>query len=268
MQTYRRSLLVAVVLVFAGSALYAQLGPCAIPIGPLRPDLIVDRDFLRAQIYVTEETFSPLGCTVREGCVTSPGTHLLLRFMSSTPNVGQTDLFVGDPHDCLEGLFQFSECHQHLHFQEYADYRLWTPAGYEEWVSKRDMSKPSNAGRNATLLEQARQRGDLLVGRKQGFCVIDVAPFQFGNVEPGPAVYRSCGSNQGIKVGWADQYVPLLACQFVQMTDVPEGDYVLEDHVNPEHLFPESDFTNNSSAVRFHFKPKQGRSGPVVEVID
>lgn len=253
---------------FCAGEAAAQLGPCAVPTGPLRPDLIVDRQMLRAQMYLTEETFSASGCTVLEGCVTSPGTHLLLRFMSSTPNIGQADLVIGDPFNCLGDLFRFSECHQHLHFQEYADYRLWTLAGYEKWVARRDLTQPTNSGKNARLLDQARQNGELLVGRKQGFCIIDVAPFQFGDVQPGPPVYQSCGSNQGLKVGWADQYVPLLACQFIQMTEVREGDYVLEDHVNPEQLLPESDYTNNASAVRFHFKPKQGRSGPVIEIID
>jgi len=246
----------------------AQLGPCAVPIGPKRPDLIVDRNLLKAQLYLTEETFGPTSCTVVEGCVTAPGTHLLLRFISSTPNVGETDLFIGNPSLCLGDLFRFSECHQHLHFQEYSDYRLWTLEGYEEWVANRDLSRPTNTGKNAQLLDRARRTGALLVGRKQGFCVIDVAPFQFDRVEPGPPVYQSCSSNQGIKVGWADQYVPLLACQFVQMTGVTEGDYVLEVQVDPEQLFPESDYTNNASAVKFHFKPKQGRFGPVIEIID
>ncbi len=247
----------------------AQVGPCAVPIGPKLPDLIVDPLLLRAQLVLTEESFGPNSCTVHEGCVSAAGTHLLLRFTSSTPNIGQADLFVGDPKQCLGDLFRFSECHQHLHFQEYADYRLWTLAGYENWAAQRDLSQPANTGRNAQLLAQARESGELLVGRKQGFCVIDIAPFnEPGGPQPGPPRYQSCGSNQGIKVAWADQYVQLLACQFIQMTGVPEGDYVLEDHVNPEQLFPESDYTNNSSAVKFHFKPKQGRFGPVVAVIE
>ncbi len=243
----------------------AQIGPCAVPIGPNLPDLIVDQDLLRAQLFLTQETFSAAGCTVVEGCVTSPGTHLLLRFMSSTPNIGKADLVIGDPTTCLGSLFRFSECHQHLHFQEYADYRLWTVAGYQNWVANRDLSRPTNRGHNAALLDQARDRGELLVGRKQGFCIIDIAPFAFDGVTPPPPRFRSC-SDQGLQVAYADQYVPQLACQFVQMTDVAEGDYVLEDQVNPEQLLPESDFTNNSAAVQFHFKPKQGRSGPVVEV--
>ncbi|MFY9572539.1 MAG: lysyl oxidase family protein, partial [Blastocatellia bacterium] len=239
----------------------AQLGPCAIPTGPLRPDLIVDGALMKAQMIVTEETFGPDSCTVIEGCVDAPGTHLVLRFTSSTPNIGQADLVIGNPSNC-GNLFRFSECHQHLHFQEYADYRLWTLAGYENWVANRNLAQPTSTGINASLLAAARASGELIVGRKQGFCVIDVAPYKFGDVQPGPPKYRSCSQNQGLKVGWADQYVFLLGCQFVQMTAVAEGDYVLEDQVNPEQLFPESDYTNNSAAVRFHFKPKQGRFGP------
>ena len=121
-------LVIGACLLTAGSVV-AQLGPCAIPTGPLRPDLIVDGALLKAQMLITEETFGTDSCTVREGCVTAAGTHLLLRFTSSTPNIGQADLVVGNPSNCLSSLFQFSECHQHLHFKEYADNRLWTLAG-------------------------------------------------------------------------------------------------------------------------------------------
>ena len=248
------------------NSVVAQLGPCATPTGPLRPDLIVDESLMKAQMVLTEETFGTDSCTVREGCVTAPGTHLLLRFTSSTPNIGQADLVVGNPSNCLGDLFQFSECHQHLHFKEYADYRLWTLAGYDNWVANRDLTQPTNTAINATLLAAARANGQLVVGRKQGFCVIDVAPFKFGDTQPGPPRYQSCTTNQGIKVGWADQYVFLLACQFIQMTDVAEGDYVLEDHVNAEQLFPESNYVNNTAAVRFHFKPKQGRFEPSIVI--
>lgn len=247
---------------------WGQLGPCATQIGPLLPDLIVNADKMKAQMFVTEETYSALSCTFIEGCITRSGTHLLLRFTSNTPNIGQTDLVIGNPNDCLGDLFRFSECHQHLHFQEYADYRLWTLEGFEKWVAGRDMSKPSNEGRNARLLDQARKRGELVVGRKQGFCIIDLLPFNFEGSTPPPPKYVSCSSNQGLSVGYADEYHHSLGCQFIQMTDVPEGDYVLEDHVNPEHLFAESDFTNNSGAVKFHYTPKQGRSGPSIVILE
>jgi hypothetical protein len=259
-------LAIAALFLFQAGTSFAQTGPCATVIGPDLPDLIVDGAQLKAQMYVTEETFSAAGCTVQEGCVTAPGTHLLLRFMSSTPNIGKADLFIGDPTKCLSGLFRFSECHQHLHFEEYSDYRLWTVRGYEEWVANRDLTQPTNSGKNAKLLAAAQKSGDLLVGRKQGFCIIDILPYGSGaNDTIGGYKYRSCNF-QGLQVGWADQYVPLLSCQFIQVTDVKEGIYVLEDHVNPEQLLPESDYTNNASAVRIYFKPKQGRSGPSVQV--
>jgi hypothetical protein len=259
-------LVFAVFFLIPSNAAFAQLGPCATPIGPDRPDLIVDGQQLRAQMYVTEETFSAAGCTVQEGCVTSPGTHLLLRFMSSTPNIGKADLFIGDPTKCLDGLFRFSECHQHLHFEEYSDYRLWTPEGYDNWVANRDLTQPTNSGKNARLLQNAAKNGELILGRKQGFCIIDILPFGNG-ASDGTGGKKFPGCNfQGLQVGWTDQYVPLLSCQFVQVTDLKEGFYVLEDHVNPEQLLPESDYTNNSSAVMFFFKPKQGRSGPVIEI--
>ena len=217
---------VAWCLLVTSSAL-AQLGPCADVRGPKLPDLIVDQHLLKAQMQLTKETFGPNSCTVDEECVDGPGTHLLLRFMSSTPNIGQADMVVGNPAQCRnQGLlfFEFHACHQHFHFNEYADYRLWTVAGYDKWVLMRNLSEPTNTGNNSALLEAARNTGELLVGRKQGFCMIDVAPFPFSGIRPGPPVYQSCSSNQGIKVGWTDQYGPQLACQFIQMpNDLPEG---------------------------------------------
>jgi lysyl oxidase len=242
----------------------AQVGPCATPIGPLLPDLIVDRDKLASMMRVEEETYEAGSCTVVEGCVTGPGTHLVLRFMSSTPNIGPVDLVVGDPNNCLGDLFRLSECHGHLHFQEYSDYRLWTLSGYERWVASRTLAEPTGSGHNAALLAQAQRQGELVVGRKQGFCLIDISRYLQGS---GHANYQSCSQNQGITAGWADEYHPSLGCQFVQITGLPAGDYVLEDQVNPEQLFPESDYTNNAAAVQIHLGPKHGRGRTVVQAV-
>lgn len=237
----------------------AQLGPCAVPMGPKLPDLIVNQDKLAAQFHIEETEFSPTGCTALEGCISGTGKRRLLRFTSNTPNIGVADLFVGDPRNCLGSLFRFSECHQHLHFQEYADYRLWTPVGYQTWIANRDPNKATSEGKNAALLDRLRKRGDLVVGRKQGFCVIDVVPFPEGVKNPPPPKYFSCSSNQGISVGYADEYHFTLSCQFIDITDVPPGTYILEVEVNPERLFPESDFTNNAAAVQIQITTGPGR---------
>ena len=47
----------------------AQLGPCAVPVGPLLPDLIMDQHLLETQIFVSEEQFTPSSCAVAEGVV-------------------------------------------------------------------------------------------------------------------------------------------------------------------------------------------------------
>ena len=124
--------------------------------------------------------------------------HRTLRITVNTPNIGKGDLFVGDPNVHIDpngdgdisdsdGLFEVATCHQHFHFRHYATYELF----------------PVNA--NGSL-------GNVIISAKRGFCMIDVAPYNTpGGQQPTSWVYRSCGrigvaGNQGISVGWADQY--------------------------------------------------------------
>lgn len=241
---------------------YAQTGPCATVVqGQPLPDLIVDANRLKSDLVVTVENFSRTVCAVLEGCVSSRGSHELLRFTSATPNVGQGDLVIGDPYQCPD-LFKQSECHNHLHFKEYGDYRLWTEAGYNTWITYRDLSEPANTGYNGTLLANATQNGDLVVGRKQGFCIIDIERY-LPNA-PSLKKYTLCGGpgspgNQGLQVGWSDVYDQHLDCQFVEIDGLREGMYVLENHVNAEHLLPESNYLNNAAIVKFWYTPGKGK---------
>ncbi len=258
----------ALCLLIPFHAAHAQLAECAAPVGPKLPDLIVDREKLANQWHIEETAFAANSCTVVEGCVTGSGERRLLRFTSSTPNIGDADLVIGNPQNCLGSLFRFSECHQHLHFQEYADYRLWTPAGYQTWVAERDPNQPTTGPKNAKLLDRLRRSGALVVGRKQGFCVIDVAPYPEFGKNPPPPKYVSCASNQGLSVGYTDEYHFTLGCQFVDITDVAPGEYVLEDEVNPERLFPEKDYTNNSAAITITIAPRTGRTPRTAAKLD
>jgi Lysyl oxidase len=267
MRTSSRTLgvtLVAVVaLLGASSPAAAQLGACAVPVGPQLPDLIMDQQLLATQLFVTDEKFDSKSCTVVEGVVTKPGKQTVLRFNSSSPNVGKTDMYIGDPSLCPT-LFEFSDCHQHLHFKDYTAYRLWTPTGYASWVSMRDPSLPANSGINQQLLDSASAQGDLISGHKQGFCMMDSNMYTPGS---GPQKYVSCSSNQGITVGWEDVYGPQLPDQFIPITGLPEGDYVLENQVNPNQLLPESNYANNFAAVKIHYTPRQGTNPATVQVI-
>ena len=55
--------------------------------------------------------------------------------------------------------------------------------------------------------------------------------------------------NQGISAGWEDSYDSSLDCQWLDITGVPAGDYILRVTVNPDSLFPETIITDNSSDV-------------------
>jgi hypothetical protein len=91
------------------------------------PDLIVDAKSTQNNWIVRVEDLPATFCSVEEGGIT-PGTHTLLRFTVTTPNIGKGDVFVGSPLKHMDpngdgnfsdadGLFEFATCHQHFHFK-------------------------------------------------------------------------------------------------------------------------------------------------------
>jgi hypothetical protein len=179
--------------------------------GPL-PDLTVSEIDLQSSWIIEDRNFGSNHCAVFEGCVSGTGRRRLLKFSTTTPNLGPGDLFLGNPLASPEMIF--SECHQHYHFEDYADYRLLDMEG--ELVAR---------------------------GHKQAFCLIDLwrPPDLGGNPEPR---FPSCGF-QGISAGWADIYHRDLDCQWIDITGVPEGRYILEVHVNPARALEEGNYDNN-----------------------
>jgi hypothetical protein len=91
---------------------------------------------------------------------------------------------------------------------------------------------------------------------KHGFHLVD--DFAFSPAVPGaPAsqVYTKCGGNScdinaldvmmGISVGWVDRYNYTTVGQYIDITGLPNGKYVLTATVDPSHWFTESDPSNN-----------------------
>lgn len=245
-------------------AALADTGPCATDIGGALPDLVVNAAKLAQYLSVGEEKYGPTSCAVQEGFVSGPGWHTLLRFNVSTPNVGAGALVIGAPQNC-PALFEMSTCHGHLHFKQYADYRLWTTTGYDNWVAARDLSQPTNVGSNATILSQALKTKALLVGRKMGFCMVDSEIYSPG-ANPTPR-YVSCTLDQGISPGWADTYAANLDGQYVEIDNLKSGDYVLEIHANPEQALPEANVLNNTTAIRIRYTARQGGTPASVAVL-
>jgi hypothetical protein len=194
-------------------------GLSACPPGAPCPDLTVDRFDLLASIIISERTFMPNDCAVAEGCVTVTGTRKLLRFDTGTVNSGTADLVIGDPK--LNACFTFSQCHQHNHFRGVGHYTLYQSDG-------------------ATVAA---------VGHKQGFCVDDVVPYpQLQPPPPDPAVRFDC-NNQGLHIGWEDVYPNDIDCQWIDITGVSPGQYVLSVKINEGHYLPESNYDNNEARV-------------------
>src|SRR5215510_5218494 len=182
------------------------------------PDLIVNQAALRQHWVVRVEDLPASFCSVQEGGIT-PGEHTLLRFTVSTPNIGDTDLALGDPNAHIaagDGLYEFATCHHHFHFRHYALYQLIDPATGYVWRAA-----------------------------KRGFCMIDIEKYgAYPGSNNNPRNFLSCGApgfpgNQGISKGWADVYVWKLGGQYFVLDGgdgqpvVPPGQYIIRITVNP-----------------------------------
>ncbi len=201
------------------------------------PDLIIDPNAVDP--FVTTSTFAASDCAVKEGEV-QEGTRTLLRFTYTTPNLGPGALIIGNPAHHPE-WFDRSKCHHHYHFEEYADYRLWQPAGFLLWDALRT-AQPDKTPEQV-LAEHPELASFYIAGHKQGFCVIDI--YQYPELAPvDPETYIYC-NDQGLGVGWADSYGWWLDGQWIDVTGLAAGDYELELETNPERLFTETDYTNN-----------------------
>jgi hypothetical protein len=219
--------------------------PCSDPRGC--PDLVVWGNSLD-DTEVTVQNFTANSCAVREGYAT-PGSNVLLRFTFTTPNRGPGDLIIGAVADHPE-WFTFAQCHNHFHFNEYADYRLWTPAAYQTWSALRAANPDTLA--SVLLAAHPELQSQVILARKFGFCVIDSRPDPGGPTRPGPN-YFSCQFDQGITVGWADEYDREVEGQWFNVTNVPSGTYVIEAEVNAERFFAETSYANNSAAREIVF---------------
>ena len=195
-------------------------GADARPIGPNAPlpDLMIIPEHTLEDMYFEEREFAPDSCALVEGCVGGPGLRRLLRFGVSAANVGDADLVMGDPADTPE-LFEFSPCHGHFHFTDYASYSLLDAQG--------------------TVVSP---------GHKQAFCLIDSGIYLDGDPTVRQMSRYEC-EFQGISRGWYDRYRSGLDCQWIDVTDVESGDYALRVRINPERVLSELDYDNNDLDV-------------------
>jgi len=176
-------------------------------------------------------------CLVAEGCITGIGERKTLRFTTSISNYGNEDFYIGQSGgpDGLNENFYWDDCHGHAHYEGYANYRIYT--------------YPS-LGPSETI------------GHKNGWCVMDLGG-AISSEAPEGANYPACSftygcTTMGISAGCSDTYSSGIACQWVDVTDLEDGEYVLavSSNMETDNYMPlyEIDFSNNVVYVLFEIE--------------
>jgi hypothetical protein len=140
--------------------------------------------------------FAPNDCALKEQCVAASGWRKVLMFHATDYNSGYKPMHIGAIPDydgtnpvVNHGMFLYSHCHNHYHFNYYANFSWDGPMG---------------------------SAGD---AQKRGFCLISY--YRLVNSEWSPLVnpYGFC-SFQGIASGWADIYSIGIPCQWKDITAI------------------------------------------------
>ncbi|MBE9032349.1 hypothetical protein IQ266_21665 [filamentous cyanobacterium LEGE 11480] len=132
--------------------------------------------------------------------------------------------------DQLAGAFVNHPAHGHFHFEDFAVYNL-------------------------RAIQADGSPGEIVAsGGKTSFCLINIRhPFpQLTNaatISDGRGG-EDCGFIQGIDVGYADLYNRELPNQWIDVTNVSDGDYWLEITTDPENNILETNETNNTDYLK------------------
>ncbi|XP_061832272.2 lysyl oxidase-like 5a [Nerophis lumbriciformis] len=182
------------------------------------PDLVPDPYYIQAASYIQRVQMYALRCAAEENCLSrsayQPGVseldyRVLLRFPQRVKNQGTADFLPMKPRH----QWEWHSCHQHYHSMEaFSNYELLDPS----------------TGRKVSE------------GHKASFCLEDTS------CDRGVRRRFACTAHtQGLSPSCYDTYHANIDCQWIDITDVPPGNYTLQVTVNPNQLVQESDFSNN-----------------------
>ncbi|KAM6980199.1 lysyl oxidase homolog 1 [Aplochiton taeniatus] len=190
------------------------------------PDLVPDPNYVQASTYIQRAHMYSLRCAAEEKClastaygseVTDYDVRVLLRFPQRVKNQGMADFMPNRPRHTWE----WHSCHNHYHsMDEFSHY---------------------------DLLEVSTGR-KVAEGHKASFCLEDTT-CDFGHLKR----YACTSHTQGLSPGCYDTYNADIDCQWIDITDIQPGNYILKLQVNPKYLILESDFTNNVVRCNIHY---------------
>ncbi|CAN0081550.1 unnamed protein product [Lampetra planeri] len=182
------------------------------------PDLVPDPYYIQIATYVQKVTMYSVRCAAEERCLASSAyphegndyhTRMLLRFPQRVKNQGTADFLPSRP----QHQWEWHSCHQHFHSMDSFSHYDLLDATTERRVAE---------------------------GHKASFCLEDTS------CDYGYAKRYTCAAHQqGLSPGCYDTYNADIDCQWIDITDVEPGQYILKASVNPNYIVPEMDYSNN-----------------------
>lgn len=187
-----------------------------------KADLTIDAPALARSLYIHHREFAADACEVIDGCVAAPGPRRLLRFAASVANFGGGPAIIPGQ-DTAPELYHLNACTQSFELDGFAEYQLFNAA---------DQS--------------------LAIGRKQSVFLVDIAPNCI-NAPPSMLDFTT----QRLSPGWGDVYDARTACQWIDVTDVPDGNYQLRVAIDVQGLVDQDDILPDSATFNIALRGDQ-----------
>ncbi|EUB56477.1 Lysyl oxidase [Echinococcus granulosus] len=205
------------------------------------PDLTSDIEQLENSVHIQRLRLWHLQCALEEHCfpdsvytyiANNPGryywdTRTLIRFSSITKNVGMAPFLPA----LIPEHWEWHPCHAHYHSMKvFGSYEV------------------------IDIMERL-----VSYGHKASFCLED------NHCEKNVTKHFFCSNvmdtkgKQGISPGCQDEYFFNYDCQWVDITDLPVGDYTYQVTYNPHYLVPESNYFNNAVTCKMQYRGNWGR---------